>query len=152
MTLEHLKRFRQDLYELLGKGADATMDLMDAVLTTKSVQSFAELSLSPVFRRKWPSLYEAIEDVRPQRDELMKLCINKIPDIQDKRIILAGLKKYYKKEELAGKQVIVVANLEPRKMRGMESQGMLLAAVSSDESKVIVLSPEKKAENGWKVM
>lgn len=96
MTLEHLKRFRQDLYELLGKGADATMDLMDAVLTTKSVQSFAELSLSPVFRRKWPSLYEAIEDVRPQRDELMKLCIkmklciNKIPDIQDKRIILAG--------------------------------------------------------------
>jgi len=90
MTLEHLKRFRQDLYELLGKGSDATMDLMDAVLTTKSVQSFAELSLSPVFRRKWPSLYEAIEDVRPQRDELMKLCINKIPDIQDKRIILAG--------------------------------------------------------------
>jgi len=90
MTLERLKRFRQDVYELLGKAADATMDLMDAVLTTKSIQSFAELCLSPLFKRKWPSLYEAIEDVRPQRDELMKLYIDEIPDIQEKRVILAG--------------------------------------------------------------
>jgi len=90
MTLERLKKFRQDVYELLGKAADATMDLMDAVLTTKSIQSFAELCLSPLFKRKWPSLYEAIEDVRPQRDELMKLYINEIPDIQEKRVIVAG--------------------------------------------------------------
>jgi methionyl-tRNA synthetase len=83
-------------------------------------------------------------------DKLLKLTV----DIGEKasRTILAGLKKYYKKEELKGKQVIVIANLEPRKMRGMESQGMLLAAVSEDESSVVLLSPEKKSGNGWKVM
>ncbi len=88
MNLEQLKRFRQDIYELLGKAKDATMDLMDAVLTTKSIQSFAELSLSPVFRRKWSSLYEAIEDVRPQRFKLRQLCIEQIPTLT--RVVLAG--------------------------------------------------------------
>ncbi|MDP1695557.1 MAG: methionine--tRNA ligase [archaeon] len=64
------------------------------------------------------------------------------------RTILAGIKQHYSKDELKGKQVIVICNLEPRKMRGVESQGMLLAAVSADESKVILLSPEKKIESG----
>ena len=92
MNLERLKRFRQEAYELLGKAKDATMDVMDAVLVTKSVDSFAELSLSPVFRRKFSSLYEAIEDVRPQRRGLMKLYLQQIHQDRDKkqRIILAG--------------------------------------------------------------
>jgi hypothetical protein len=96
MNLERLKRFRQEAYELLGKAKDATMDLMDAVLVTKSVDSFAELSLSPVFRRKFSSLYEAIEDVRPQRRGLMKLYLQQIHTDKDRdkdrkqRIILAG--------------------------------------------------------------
>lgn len=88
MKLKHLKNFRTQAYELLGTGKDAAMDLMDAVLVTRSVYSFAELSLSPVFRRKWPSLYEAIEDCQPHRRGLMKLYINEIP--KDERIILAG--------------------------------------------------------------
>jgi hypothetical protein len=88
MNCERLKRFRQAAYQLLGPAQDATMDLMDAVLVTRSVYSFAELSLSPVFRRKWPSLYEAIEDCRPQRRELMKLYIGQMP--QQERLILAG--------------------------------------------------------------
>lgn len=88
MKLKHLKNFRHEAYELLGTGKDATMDLMDAVLVTRSVYSFAELSLSPVFRRKWPSLYEAIEDCCPMRRGLMKLYIQEIP--KDNRIILAG--------------------------------------------------------------
>jgi hypothetical protein len=88
MNCEPLKRFRQAAYQLLGTAADATMDLMDAVLVTRSVNSFAELSMSPMFRRKWPSLYEAIEDCRPQREELMQLYIKQIPT--EERIILAG--------------------------------------------------------------
>lgn len=90
-----------------------------------------------------------VEDVEGA-DKLLKLSV----DIGEKhpRTILAGLKKYYSKDELKGKQVIVIANLEPRKMRGLESQGMLLAAASGDDSKVVLLSPEKKADNGWKVM
>jgi hypothetical protein len=96
MNLERLKRFRQEAYELLGKAKDATMDVMDAVLVTKSVDSFAELSLSPVFRRKFSSLYEAIEDVRPQRGGLMKLYLQQIHIDKNKdkdkkqQIILAG--------------------------------------------------------------
>ena len=70
---------------------------------------------------------------------------------KDKRTICAGIKEHYSKDELKGKQVVVVCNLEPRKMRGVESQGMLLAAVSDDHKKVILLSPEKKADSGWKI-
>ncbi len=83
-------------------------------------------------------------------DKLLKLEVDLGKEI-GKRTILAGIKKYYKKEELKDKQIIVVVNLEPRKMKGMESQGMLLAAVSDDESKVILLSPEKKIDSGAKV-
>ena len=88
MNFERLKAFRQEAYELLGKAQGATMDMMDAVLVTRSVYSFAELSISPVFRRKWASLYEALEDVRPQRRGLMKLYIKQMPKQQ--RLILAG--------------------------------------------------------------
>ncbi len=83
-------------------------------------------------------------------DKLLKLEVDLGKEI-GKRTILAGIKQHYKKEELTGKQIIVVVNLEPRKMKGLESQGMLLAAVSEDHSKVILLSPEKKIENGSKV-
>ena len=56
-----LQQFRPLAYKLLGKAKDATFELMDAVLLTRSVYSFAELSLSPVFRRQWSSLYEALD-------------------------------------------------------------------------------------------
>lgn len=88
MTLKTLQKFREEAYQLLGTGKDAVMDLMDAVLVTRSVYSFAELSLSPVFRRKWPSLYEGIEDCHPHRQGLMKLYIDEMP--KNQRIILAG--------------------------------------------------------------
>ena len=60
---------------------------MDAVLVTRNIYSFAELSLSPVFRRKWPSLYEAIDDCRPNRHKLMKLYLRAIPTSLQRPII-----------------------------------------------------------------
>lgn len=81
-------------------------------------------------------------------DKLYKLTV----DIGEKKIIIcAGLKKFYTEEQLQGKQCIVFVNLKPRMMKGIESQGMLLAAVNDDESSVILLSPEKKIENGSKI-
>jgi len=81
-------------------------------------------------------------------DKLYKLTI----DIGDEeRIICAGLKKYYSKKELINKKIILFCNLAPRKMRGIESQGMLLAAVNDDESKVVLISPEKDIEVGSRV-
>lgn len=89
-----------------------------------------------------------VEDVEGA-DKLLKLSVN--TGEEKERTILAGIKLYYSKQELLGKQIIVICNLEPRKMKGIESQGMLLAASSEDHSKVILLSPEKKTGEGWKV-
>ncbi|MEI2578052.1 NF041680 family putative transposase [Scytonema sp. PRP1] len=61
---------------------------MDAVLLTRKAYCLADLSLSPVFRRKWSSIYEALQDTRPQRQKLMRLYIEQIPT--HKRIVLAG--------------------------------------------------------------
>ena len=63
-----------------------------------------------------------------------------------KRQILSGIRKYFKPEELIGKQAVFVVNLKPRKMMGMESQGMLLTA--SDDQNFSVLSPNAKIANG----
>ncbi|NJR31911.1 MAG: transposase [Chamaesiphon sp. CSU_1_12] len=79
MNCERLQTFRQEAYQLLTKAKDATFELMDAVMTTRHASSLAEFSLNPLFRRQYPSTYEAIEDCRPQRKELMKLYLNQIP-------------------------------------------------------------------------
>jgi len=67
----------------------------------------------------------------------------------EERQLVAGIRAHYAPEELIGKQIVVVANLQPATLRGVESQGMLLAA--SDGEKVIVLSPEKPIAPGSKV-
>lgn len=83
-----LEEFRQAAYSYLGRAHDATLELTDAVLLTRNAYSLAELSLSPVFRRKWPSIYEALEDCRPQRQKLMQLYIKQMPT--QERPLLAG--------------------------------------------------------------
>jgi methionine--tRNA ligase beta chain len=82
----------------------------------------------------------------PNADKLMVLQI----DLGDEqRQILAGIRNHYTPEELIGRQIVVVANLEPAKLRGLESQGMLLAA--SDEGRIIILTPDKAVTAGAKV-
>lgn len=90
-----------------------------------------------------------VEDIEGA-DKLYKMKIDAGSGIGE-RIICAGLKPYYFKEELKDKKIIFFANLEPRKMRGIESQGMLLAAVSDDESEVVLISPEKDIALGSRV-
>ena len=68
----------------------------------------------------------------------------------EKRQICAGLRLHYPPEELVGKQIIVVANLEPRTMRGEPSQGMLLAATNVPTAKVIVIGPAGTVAAGSK--
>jgi len=70
--LNILKTFRQQVYDRLGPARDALFELSDAVLLTPAVNSFAEFSLSPAFRRRWPSLYEAVQDGRPDRLALLE--------------------------------------------------------------------------------
>ncbi len=58
----------------------------------------------------------------------------------EQRQVLAGIAQYYAPEDLIGKTVVVVANLQPAKLMGMESQGMILAA-SNDQGQLTLVSP-----------
>ena len=90
---------------------------------------------------------EKVEDIEGA-DKLYKLTVSLS---SEKRTLCAGIKKFYTKQELEGKRCIVVANLAARKMKGIESQGMILAAESDDESQVVLLTPEKEIKEGSKV-
>ncbi len=81
-------------------------------------------------------------------DKLFKLKVDLGPET---RTIVAGLKQYYRKEDMVGKRVIVFMNLEPRTIRGVESQGMILAASNGDKSEVKLLNPNGAIELGSKV-
>lgn len=81
-------------------------------------------------------------------DKLLNLTVNLG---NEKRTILAGIKQHYSKESLLNKQIIVIANLAPRKMKGLESQGMLLAAGNKEENLCILLSPEKPVDPGTRI-
>ncbi|MEM7298502.1 MAG: methionine--tRNA ligase, partial [Bacteroidota bacterium] len=63
------------------------------------------------------------------------------------RTILSGVAKHFTPEEMIGKKVTVMANLAPRKIMGIESQGMLLFAENSD-GKLVAVNPDEAAENG----
>ena len=69
------------------------------------------------------------------------------------RTICAGLKRYYSKEELKGKKAVFLVNLQPKKLRGIESQGMILAAVSQqeDNKEITLIVPEKDVKEGTKI-
>ncbi len=86
----------------------------------------------------------------PNADKL--LCL-KIDLGGQQRQIIAGLKEYCSHESLLGKNIIVVTNLEPRKMRGLESNGMLLAASygEEDQRNVVVLTADIETPAGAEV-
>ena len=88
-----------------------------------------------------------IED-HPNAD---KLYVLKVDLGEEKpRTILAGLKPYYKKSDLKNKKAIFVANLEKRNIRGIESDGMILAA-DDNQGKVIFLTTESDIDTGSKI-
>lgn len=76
-------------------------------------------------------------------DKLLKVTLN-VGELGE-RTVAAGIKQWYQPEELVGKTVIYLANLEPRVLRGVTSQGMLLAA-GGDEA--VLLLPEKTVAPG----
>ncbi len=80
----------------------------------------------------------------PNADKLLVLKVD-LGEEQPRQLV-AGIRNNYSADELKGKQIVVLANLEPRMLRGVESQGMLLAARGKE--KVVLLSPEKEVEPG----
>jgi methionyl-tRNA synthetase len=87
-------------------------------------------------------------EAHPAADKLLVLQV----DLgNEKRQIIAGIKGHYEPESLVNRQIIVVTNLAPRMMRGLESQGMLLAASTDDHTQVILLTTEREVPPGSKV-
>jgi len=82
----------------------------------------------------------------PKADKLLLLSV----DVGEEkpRTILAGIAQYYEPEQLVGRKIAVVANLKPRKMRGHESQGMLLAASVGEEGKPVIATFTEDVPNG----
>ena len=83
----------------------------------------------------------------PKSDKLLQF---KIDDGMGGRTIVSGIAAYYKPEDLVGKQVCFVANLPVRKLRGVESNGMIISAQDADGS-YIVVSPSRKVANGSQI-
>lgn len=80
----------------------------------------------------------------PKTTKLLKLLID---TGIDKRTVVSGIAEYYQPEDIIGKQVQILVNLEPRKIRGIESQGMIMMAEDS-EGKLSFVIPDKETQNG----
>src|SRR5215470_3055809 len=96
-----------------------------------SIETFAQVSLQ---------VGEIVSAERvPNADKLLRLEV----DLGDptRRQLLAGLAEWYAPSDLLGRKIIVVANLQPRRLRGLESQGMLLAADAADGRPVLATVP-----------
>jgi methionyl-tRNA synthetase len=80
-----------------------------------------------------------------------KLYILEVDLGKEKRKLVAGLKLYYKPKELIGKLCIIFCNLEPAVLRGVKSEGMILAAVSEDKKDVKIIQPAKEIGLGSRI-
>ncbi|MBS5797373.1 MAG: methionine--tRNA ligase [Dysgonomonas mossii] len=83
----------------------------------------------------------------PKADKLLQFLID---DGMGKRTIISGIAAWYKPEELVGKQVCFIANLEPRKLKGIESQGMILS-VEDGGGNLSLITPSKDVEPGCQI-
>ncbi len=80
-------------------------------------------------------------------DKLLKLEV----DTGEKRTLVAGIKQHYNKEQLKGKKCIVLCNLEPKTMKGIKSEGMILAAGSRETNTCVLIVPEADVKPGTKI-
>jgi methionyl-tRNA synthetase len=91
-------------------------------------------------------------EAHPNADKLLKVTLD--DGTEEGRQVCAGVKAWYEPESLVGKQVVIVANLEPRKLRGEISQGMILAAsdlTGEDERDVRVVTVDTPVKPGSRV-
>lgn len=84
----------------------------------------------------------------PKADKLLMSTL-KVGDTE--RVVVSGIAKFYTPEEMVGKKVVLLANLAPRKIRGVESHGMLLCAANSDDSKLSLLTVDSDMEDGCEI-
>ncbi|MBT4334217.1 methionine--tRNA ligase subunit beta [archaeon] len=100
--------------------------------------------------KDWQNLDLRVAEVLEAEDHpnADKLYVLKIKLGEEEKTIVAGIKNHYGKEELVGKKIVVLANLEPAVLRGVKSEGMLLAASGEDKENVVLLTVDKDIESG----
>lgn len=139
---------------LFDKIEDSVVEAQIAKLeATKALNESSAQTLNP---QKSECTYEQFEamDIRtatvleaervPKTDKLLKLTID---TGLDKRIIVSGIAEYYTPESIIGKQICILANLAPRKIKGIESKGMILMA-KEPNGKMRIVTPEERLANG----
>ncbi|MBE0067540.1 methionine--tRNA ligase [Thermoanaerobacterium thermosaccharolyticum] len=128
---------------------DVEKELKEAEKTSNKVEAKEETNYIKIddFAKIDLRVAEVLEAEKVEgADKLLKLKL-KVGD--EVRQVVSGLALHYKIEELVGKKLVLVANLEPKKLRGIESYGMILAA--SNEGKLTVVTVDKDIESGAKV-
>jgi hypothetical protein len=91
MNLNILKQFRQEVYGCFGQAKDALFNTVDALLTEDRAKSFPELSLSPHFERRWPSLYEGLEDGKIDQKRLQEVFARFLPQSHVQDLVWVGI-------------------------------------------------------------
>jgi methionyl-tRNA synthetase len=126
---------------------------IEKLLSTKKANEAASAKTAPA---KAPVTFDDFSrmDIRtatileaekvPKTTKLLKLKIDTGLDI---RTIVSGIAEHYEPEKIVGKQISIIANLEPRKIKGIESQGMILMAEDID-GKLVMITPSEKVSNG----
>ncbi len=120
--------------------ADASAEEKSAGKELISIDDFAKLDLRVI---------QVLEAERvPKSDKLLKL---KVKLGEEERQVVSGIAQYYQPEELVGKTLILVANLKPVKLKGVESQGMILAASDKASGKLTLVTVEGEIPSGTQV-
>ncbi|MFH1770790.1 MAG: methionine--tRNA ligase [archaeon] len=129
--------------------ADLNFDLKNHKIGKESI---VFRKIEPVVLKNKENLFSRLNlkvaeilDIKPHPDA-DKLYVMQI-DIGEKRQLVAGLKGHYKPEELKGKKIVVVSNLQPAKLRGEKSEGMLLAAGDDKKVGILFVDKSKPGEN-----
>lgn len=156
-TMDEIKRESADRSRESGVGSDASTANEGAAQTQQgSGQHATEADAVPgvasyIDITDFAKIELRVAEVKtaeriPKADKLLLLSV----DVGEEtpRTILAGIAQYYEPETLVGRKIIVVANLKPRKLRGYESQGMLLAASVGDEGKPVIATFAEDVPNG----
>jgi methionyl-tRNA synthetase len=136
--LEIVNRQREKL-AAIKEAESAQADQYEPIKPEIEFEDFAKLDLRT-------GVITAAEKVK-KADKLLKLTV----DLGlETRTVVSGIAKFYNPEDIVGQRVVLVANLKPRKLRGIESQGMILMAENA-EGELAVVSPPEDWDGGWVV-
>jgi methionyl-tRNA synthetase len=138
---------RLDVNEVLAKVEEKQAAANEPAIKYPQVEPKEEISIDD-FDKIQLRIGEVLE-CQPVK-KAKKLLVSQVRIGDEVRQIVSGISKYYKPEEMVGKKVVVVTNLKPCKLCGVESAGMILAA-SDDEGNLCVVSPEKDIIAGSEV-